>query len=121
MAARRRIARLKNETIPLREQIVARTQEQVNYMLLGVFDLIRAKQEEYDAYQLYLESIGDYWLRAGRACPCGWRMPSERSLDRRSPHRRAGIACRCGGGRTTDKGGMTNGRQTFGIECVVGA
>jgi cobalt-zinc-cadmium efflux system outer membrane protein len=62
VAARQRIARLGDETIPLREQIVARTQEQVNYMLVGAFDLIRAKQDEYDAYQLYLEAIRDYWL-----------------------------------------------------------
>jgi cobalt-zinc-cadmium efflux system outer membrane protein len=78
VAARQRIARLGDETIPLREQIVARTQEQVNYMLVGAFDLIRAKQDEYDAYQLYLEAIRDYWLaRIELSRAVGGRLPSD--------------------------------------------
>ena len=48
--------------IPVREAIVARTQEEVNYMLIGVFELILAKREEFDAYQEYLEAVRDYWL-----------------------------------------------------------
>ena len=89
MAARQRIARLSDETIPLREQIVARTQEQVNYMLVGVFDLIRAKQDEYDAYQLYLEAIRDYWLARIDLCARGRRPSAGRS---------ARFARRCAGG-----------------------
>jgi cobalt-zinc-cadmium efflux system outer membrane protein len=78
VAARQRIARLSDETIPLREQIVARTQEQVNYMLVGVFDLIRAKQDEYDAYQLYLEAIRDYWLaRIDLSRAVGGHLPGD--------------------------------------------
>lgn len=78
MAARQRIERLSNETIPLRERIVARTQEQVNYMLVGVFDLIRAKQDEYDTYQLYLEAIRDYWrARVDLSRAVGGRLPSD--------------------------------------------
>jgi cobalt-zinc-cadmium efflux system outer membrane protein len=78
VAARQRIARLSDETIPLREQIVARTQEQVNYMLVGVFDLIRAKQDEYDAYQLYLEAIRDYWLaRVDLSRAVGGHLPGD--------------------------------------------
>ncbi|MGH9176640.1 MAG: TolC family protein, partial [Vicinamibacterales bacterium] len=48
--------------VPLREEIVARTQEQVNFMLLGVFELLRVQREQYDAYQNYLEAVRDYWL-----------------------------------------------------------
>jgi cobalt-zinc-cadmium efflux system outer membrane protein len=78
VAARQRIARLSDETIPLREQIVARTQEQVNYMLVGVFDLIRAKQDEYDVYQLYLEAIRDYWLaRVDLSRAVGGHLPGD--------------------------------------------
>ena len=78
VAARQRLTRLSDETIPLREQIVARTQEQVNYMLVGVFDLIRAKQDEYDAYQLYLEAIRDYWLaRMDLWRAVGGRLPGD--------------------------------------------
>jgi cobalt-zinc-cadmium efflux system outer membrane protein len=48
--------------IPSREAIVARTQEEVNYMLVGIFELILAKRDEYDAYQEYLEAVRDYWV-----------------------------------------------------------
>jgi cobalt-zinc-cadmium efflux system outer membrane protein len=78
MATRRRIERLRSETIPLREQIVARTQERQNYMLVGVFELLRAKQDEYAAYQQYLEAVRDYWLaRVELAHAVGARLPSD--------------------------------------------
>lgn len=48
--------------IPLREQIVALTEEQYNYMLIGAFELLLAKQSEYDAYRDYIESVRDYWI-----------------------------------------------------------
>jgi outer membrane protein, heavy metal efflux system len=47
--------------IPQRETIVARTQEEANYMLAGTFELIQARREEFDAYQEYLEAVRDYW------------------------------------------------------------
>ena len=31
-------------------------------MLIGAFELIAIKQDEYDTYQGYLEAIGDYWV-----------------------------------------------------------
>lgn len=61
-SARARIEHYRTALIPQREEIVARTQEQVNYMLVGQFELLMARQEEYDAYQGYLEAIRDYWL-----------------------------------------------------------
>jgi cobalt-zinc-cadmium efflux system outer membrane protein len=80
MAARQRIHRIANETIPLREQIVARSQEQTNYMLLGVFELLRAKQDEYTTYQQYLEAVRDYWrARVELAHAVGGRLPSDQS------------------------------------------
>lgn len=60
--ARARIEELKGSLLPLREEIVRRAQEQVNYMLIGVFDLLRFRQQEYDAYAAYLEAVRDYWL-----------------------------------------------------------
>jgi cobalt-zinc-cadmium efflux system outer membrane protein len=75
-AARARVERLANETIPLREQIVARTQEQANYMLVGAFDLLRAKQDEYAAYQQFLEAERDYWrARVDLAHAVGGALP----------------------------------------------
>jgi len=64
--------------IPAREAIVARTQEEVNYMLIGVFELILAKREEYDAYQEYLEAVRDYWIaRAQLRGLAGGRLPDD--------------------------------------------
>ncbi|GAC1691244.1 MAG: TolC family protein [Candidatus Dormibacteraceae bacterium] len=81
VAARHRIERLRGETIPLREAVVTRTQEQVNYMLVGAFDLLRAKQDEYSAYQQYLEAVRDYWLaRVELSRAIGTRLPSDASI-----------------------------------------
>lgn len=78
MAARKRVERLGGETIPLREKIVARTQEQVSYMLVGIFELLRAKQNEYNAYEQYLEAVRDYWdARVDLARAIGSRLPSD--------------------------------------------
>ena len=64
--------------IPSREAIVARTQEEVNYMLIGVFELILAKREEYDAYQEYLEAVRDYWVaRAELRGVVGGALPDD--------------------------------------------
>lgn len=62
VAARQRVQRHVQELIPQRERIVARLRELQNWMLVGQFDLILARQEEYDAYQSYLEAVRDYWL-----------------------------------------------------------
>lgn len=76
-AAKTRAGHYRQSLIPLREAIVARTQEQVNYMLVGQFELLLAKQQEYDAYQGYLEAVRDYWLaRAGLAREVGAPLPS---------------------------------------------
>lgn len=64
--------------IPAREAIVARTQEEVNYMLVGIFELILAKREEYDAYQEYLEAVRDYWVaRAELRGVVGGALPDD--------------------------------------------
>lgn len=69
--------------VPLREKIVALSQEQYDAMLLGVFQLIIAKQQELHAWRESIESLRDYWLlraeleyRAGGALPQSPRPPS---------------------------------------------
>ena len=62
--------------LPLREQIVDLTLKKYNYMLTGAFDLIMAKQEEFEAYQKYLEALRDYWIiRADLQRSLGGRLP----------------------------------------------
>ena len=62
--------------LPLREQIVDLTLKNYNYMLTGAFDLIVAKQQEFEAYQKYLEALRDYWIiRADMQRSLGGRLP----------------------------------------------
>src|SRR5262249_24205298 len=48
--------------VPLRENVVRFSQEQYDAMLLGVYQLIAAKQNEYEAYREYIEALRDYWI-----------------------------------------------------------
>lgn len=62
LAARALARHYREVVIPVREAAVGLTQEEYNYMLVGAFELIAAKQAEYDAYQEYVESVRDYWM-----------------------------------------------------------
>jgi cobalt-zinc-cadmium efflux system outer membrane protein len=80
-ATRARIDTLRTRLLPLREAVVARTQEHVNYMLLGTFDLLLARQQQYDAYQRYIEAVRDYWLaRTDLARAVGTQLPSDAQI-----------------------------------------
>ena len=81
------IVRLHHDAlIPARETVVERSQQEQNYMLIGVFELIQAKTQEYDAYQSYLESIRDYWLaRIDLMRVVGARLPSESATPALAP------------------------------------
>jgi outer membrane protein, heavy metal efflux system len=48
--------------VPQRENVVRYSQEQYDAMLLGVYQLIQAKQAEYEAYREYIEAVRDYWI-----------------------------------------------------------
>jgi cobalt-zinc-cadmium efflux system outer membrane protein len=48
--------------VPLRESTVRFSQEQYDAMLLGVYQLIQAKQAEFDSYREYIEALRDYWI-----------------------------------------------------------
>ncbi len=48
--------------LPLRERIVNETQLQYNAMQLGVFDLLRAREQQIQAGVGYIEALRDYWL-----------------------------------------------------------
>ena len=61
-AARQTAELYRDSLIPIRERIVAETQKHVNYMLLGVFQLLQAKRDEVNASREYLEALRDYWI-----------------------------------------------------------
>lgn len=48
--------------VPLREKVVALSQQYYDAMLLGVFQLLLAKQQEIEAYRSLIDSTRDYWL-----------------------------------------------------------
>lgn len=60
--ARGRVEDFREHLIPQRRAVVARTQEEQNYMLVGVFELFAVKRQEFDTYQGYLEALRDYWV-----------------------------------------------------------
>lgn len=48
--------------LPLRERIVNETQLHYNAMQLGVFDLVRAREQQIQAAVAYIETLLEYWL-----------------------------------------------------------
>jgi cobalt-zinc-cadmium efflux system outer membrane protein len=62
VSARDVVDRYRREIVPTREQLVALSQQQYDAMLLGVYQLIQAKQSEVNAYREYIESVRDYWI-----------------------------------------------------------
>jgi cobalt-zinc-cadmium efflux system outer membrane protein len=73
--------------IPLRETTVELTQQELNYMLVGAFELIQAKQAEYDAYQEYVEAVRDYWIaRTELERAVGGALPVHDGAPRAEPH-----------------------------------
>lgn len=60
--------------VPLRRDIVRASQEQYDAMLIGVYQLILAKQNELDTYRQYIEALRDYWIA---------RSDLERAVGRR--------------------------------------
>jgi cobalt-zinc-cadmium efflux system outer membrane protein len=70
--------RYRRELLPATASAVARQQERVNFMLVSVFELIRTKQDEYDAWQGYFESVRDYWIaRTALRAATGGLLPGD--------------------------------------------
>ena len=74
--ARARVTEYRDRLIPARVAAVQRAQEEENFMLIGIFELLAAKRREYEAYQGYLETVRDYWLaRAALTRAVGNTLP----------------------------------------------
>ncbi|MCC5886162.1 MAG: TolC family protein [Gammaproteobacteria bacterium] len=48
--------------VPARAEAVERELERYNFMLIGTFELLTARQQEYQAYEDYIHAVRDYWL-----------------------------------------------------------
>jgi cobalt-zinc-cadmium efflux system outer membrane protein len=63
--------------LPLLERIVNETQLQYNAMQLGVFELLRAREQQIRVAVAYIETLRDYWLaRTDLEQLLGGRLPS---------------------------------------------
>lgn len=63
LASAREVAEAyRTAVLPQREQLVASTQEEHNFMLVGVFELLQARRSQIDASQSYVEAVRDYWI-----------------------------------------------------------
>jgi cobalt-zinc-cadmium efflux system outer membrane protein len=62
LLARQRAEYIESTVMPLRSRILQETQLQYNAMHTGVFDLLRAKQEEVSAGKEHVEALRGYWV-----------------------------------------------------------
>lgn len=60
--ARLRVELLQQSLVPLREKIVELAQRQYNYMLLGVYRLLVARQELAQGHLQLADALTDYWV-----------------------------------------------------------
>jgi cobalt-zinc-cadmium efflux system outer membrane protein len=61
-AARAMAERYRSVVVPLRERIVALAQERYGAMLLGVYELLLAKQSEVATYRDTIDAVQAYWV-----------------------------------------------------------
>lgn len=81
-SGRGQVERYRTQLVPQREEVVLRAIEMQNFMIIGQFELLLAKREEYDAYQGYLETLADYWIaRAQLAQAVGAQLPSSAQIE----------------------------------------
>jgi len=84
VATRAVVERYAKVVVPLRQRVVTLTLEQYNAMLVGVYQLLQAKQNEVTAYRELIEALRDYWLaRAELERATGGSLPPA------SPHANA--------------------------------
>jgi outer membrane protein, heavy metal efflux system len=70
--------RYRNALLPQRETVVRETQARVDYMLMGVFELIAVRREEFEGYEDYLAAVRDFWLAVAELRhAAGGRWPGE--------------------------------------------
>jgi cobalt-zinc-cadmium efflux system outer membrane protein len=59
--AEQRLERYRKEVLPLHDEIVELKLKEYNYMLVGAFEVLTARQSAAQAQVGYVESLRDYW------------------------------------------------------------
>jgi len=62
LAARSRAAYYRDVVLPRRSRIVAFSQQEYNFMLIGAFQLLEARRGVLTAQREYIEALRDYWI-----------------------------------------------------------
>lgn len=76
-ALREILATNEDVIVPQRAAVVARELERYNFMLIGAFDLIAARAQEYQSYADFIAALRDYWLaRTQLAHAIGGPLPT---------------------------------------------
>lgn len=87
-----RVDEYRQRLLPQRAETVSRAQQEFNYMLIGVFELISLKQQEFDTYQGYLEAVRDYWnARLQLAAASGGALTREVAVQQAMPEMMDGM------------------------------
>lgn len=82
-AAQKSVVLYQGQVLPTQKLIVEESQKQQNYMLIGTFELLAAKQHQFDGFEAYIDALRDYWLaRIDLARVAGGRIPG---LDAATP------------------------------------
>lgn len=75
-AERQMVERYRDHLLPLRAQIISSSQRHYNYMHIGAFQLLQAKQQEIITRREYIEALRDYWItRAELEQAVGGQLP----------------------------------------------
>jgi cobalt-zinc-cadmium efflux system outer membrane protein len=91
-AGRQRARFIKQSVLPLKQSVTAETQKEYNAMLVGAFDLLRAKREEIESGAGYIDALYDYWtsrndieqLLSGRFVEAGLKNSESSTRTRRT-------------------------------------
>ena len=84
-AAREIVEYYRDELIPVQEQVVKFTQQEQNYMLVDVFELLFARRQATQAYRGYIEGLTEYWMaRTELARASGTGLPNITESDKAS-------------------------------------
>lgn len=62
LAAQAAVEHFRIAVLPVQQDVVIETQKFYNGMLLGIYDLLRAKQDQVATGRQYINAIKDYWL-----------------------------------------------------------
>ncbi|HEU4952631.1 MAG TPA: TolC family protein [Holophagaceae bacterium] len=85
-AARAMAEQYRDAILPRRERVMKLAQDSYNGMLLGVYDLILAKQAQTAAYRDYLDAMRGYWTaRAELVRALGGALPSDTQTQEVKP------------------------------------